>query len=71
MYYCRGNFKTRGFNMPEIVFWNLNDSLAIPVPSNQAGVALVSGFSKNLVELFLDNGGVVEPVTVMEQAMHL
>ncbi|CAL5392394.1 unnamed protein product [Camellia sinensis] len=46
-------FRRKGFqNVPEIVFWNLRDSLATPVPSDQKGVALVSGFSKNLVKLF-------------------
>lgn len=40
---------------PEIVFWNLRDSRSTPVLSNQEGVALVSGFSKNLLKVFLDN----------------
>lgn len=62
-------FLDKGFNIPEIVFWKLNHSSVILVPSNRGGVALVSGFSKNLVELFLDNGGVIDPVTVMEQAI--
>ncbi|KAF3619320.1 hypothetical protein FXO38_32987 [Capsicum annuum] len=43
-------FKKKGYNkVPEIVFWDLRNSEATPVPSNQQGVALVSGFSKNLV----------------------
>ncbi|KAI5068425.1 hypothetical protein GOP47_0016770 [Adiantum capillus-veneris] len=39
---------------PEIVFWNLRDSISTPALSNQKGVALVSGFSKNLLKIFLD-----------------
>ena len=63
-------FREKGYNkVPEIVFWNLGDSEATPVPSNQGGVALVSGFSKNLVKLFLENGGIINPVTVMHQAI--
>ncbi|XVE65850.1 hypothetical protein DITRI_Ditri08aG0032300 [Diplodiscus trichospermus] len=62
-------FQEKGYKMPKTVFWNLNKSPAIPVPSNQGGVALISGFSKNLLELFLDNGGIIDPVTVMEQAI--
>ncbi|KAL4192129.1 hypothetical protein AMTRI_Chr06g192460 [Amborella trichopoda] len=45
---------------PQIVFWNLRDSRSFPVVSGQEGVALVSGFSKNLKNLlkgFMDNGG--------------
>ncbi|XXG39841.1 hypothetical protein AAC387_Pa01g0699 [Persea americana] len=33
------------------------------------GVQLVSGFSKNLLNIFLDNGGVVNPEEVMEDAL--
>jgi hypothetical protein len=63
-------FKEKGYNkVPQIVFWNLRDSKATPVPSDQGGVALVSGFSKNLVKLFLDNGGIINPVAVMHEAI--
>ncbi|KAF8687204.1 hypothetical protein HU200_042872 [Digitaria exilis] len=50
-----------GEAIPEIVFWNLRDSKSVPVTAGEKGVALVSGFSKNLVKLFLDNGGIVSP----------
>ncbi|KAJ4957741.1 hypothetical protein NE237_024852 [Protea cynaroides] len=63
-------FKESGYAMlPEIVFWNLRDSKATPVPSNQSGVALVSGFSKNLVTLFLEGDGVLSPDAGMELAI--
>ncbi|XP_043716160.1 uncharacterized protein LOC122664422 [Telopea speciosissima] len=63
-------FKESGYaSVPEIVFWNLRDSRATPVPSNQSGVAMVSGFSKNLVTLFLEGDGVVNPNSVMELAI--
>ncbi|CAA7045444.1 unnamed protein product [Microthlaspi erraticum] len=59
-------YKERGFeNVPEMVFWNLRDSSATPVVANQKGVALVSGFSKNLLTLFLEEGGIVCPDDVM------
>lgn len=49
-------FNEKGFSkVPEIVFWNLRNSGATPVLSNQKGVALVSGFSKNLLKMFLDD----------------
>ncbi|KAG5588152.1 hypothetical protein H5410_048586 [Solanum commersonii] len=63
-------FKEKGYNnVPEIVFWNLRDSKATPVPSNEKGVALVSGFSKNLVTLFFEEGGILSPGSVMMQAI--
>ncbi|TVU08375.1 hypothetical protein EJB05_41778, partial [Eragrostis curvula] len=50
-----------GAVVPEIVFWNLRDSRSVPVTAQQNGVALVSGFSKNMVKLFLDGDGIVTP----------
>jgi hypothetical protein len=58
--------KGYGSAVPQIVFWNLRDSKATPVPATQKGVALVSGFSKNLLKLFLDNEGDISPVKAME-----
>ncbi|RVW32007.1 Uncharacterized protein L728 [Vitis vinifera] len=64
-------FRESGYEaaVPEIVFWNLRDSRATPVPGTEKGVALVSGFSKNLLTLFLENGGVMNPEAVMEAAI--
>ncbi|GMI70369.1 hypothetical protein like AT5G43400 [Hibiscus trionum] len=55
--------------VPEIVFWNLRNSSSTPVVAKQDGVALVSGFSKNLLTLFLEEGGIVNPQQVMELAI--
>ncbi|KAD6453280.1 hypothetical protein E3N88_07985 [Mikania micrantha] len=54
-------FKECGYEkVPEIVFWNLRDSTSTPVTANQKGVALLSGFSKNLLTLFLEEGGAIK-----------
>ncbi|XP_047339610.1 uncharacterized protein LOC124943095 [Impatiens glandulifera] len=58
-----------GKNVPEIVFWNLRDSKATPVFGNQKGVALVSGFSKNLMSLFIEEDGELDPENVMLAAI--
>ncbi|CAL5056701.1 unnamed protein product [Urochloa decumbens] len=67
---CR-KFKDAGYGdaVPQIVFWNLRESQSVPVTSTQPGVAMVSGFSKNLVKLFLENDGVVSPEAVMMAAI--
>nr|GMD72050.1 uncharacterized protein LOC113734273 [Ipomoea batatas] len=63
-------FREKGFkNVPEVVFWNLRASRSTPVVGNQSGVALVSGFSKNLLTIFLENGGIINPEEVMELAI--
>ncbi|GFQ03060.1 uncharacterized protein l728 [Phtheirospermum japonicum] len=56
-------FTEKGYGdcVPEIVFWNLRDSRATPVPGNKPGVALVSGYSKNLMTLFLEEGRIANP----------
>ncbi|KAK1398998.1 GPI inositol-deacylase PGAP1-like protein [Heracleum sosnowskyi] len=61
--------KGYGSCVPEIVFWNLTDSKATPVPSDKPGVALVSGYSKNLMTLFLEDKGTMTPESVMEVAI--
>ncbi|WJX62796.1 hypothetical protein P8452_47754 [Trifolium repens] len=61
--------KGYGSAVPQIVFWNLRDSRATPVPATQKGVALISGYSKNLLTLFLDNEGDISPVVAMEAAI--
>jgi hypothetical protein len=43
-----------GDAVPQIVFWNLRFSYSVPVTSEQKGVALVSGFSKNMLKVFLN-----------------
>lgn len=58
-----------GNAVPQIVFWNLRDSDSVPVTAQQKGVALVSGFSKNMIKLFLDGEHVVTPRAVMEKAI--
>jgi hypothetical protein len=58
-----------GASVPELVFWNLRDSKSIPVTAGQKGVALVSGFSKNMVKLFLQGGEILSPRSVMEKAI--
>lgn len=63
-------FNDAGYGLPpEIVFWNLRDSASTPVLHDQGGVAMVSGFSKNLLKLFFDNDGAINPKSVMDQAI--
>ncbi|KAM7255963.1 hypothetical protein ACFE04_011704 [Oxalis oulophora] len=61
--------KGYGNCVPEIVFWNLRDSSSTPVPQTQKGVALVSGFSKNIMKIFLGKGGEIDPISVMMDAI--
>ncbi|XP_004301740.1 PREDICTED: uncharacterized protein LOC101301018 [Fragaria vesca subsp. vesca] len=64
-------FKRKGYGdvVPQIVFWNLRHSESTPVTEKQPGVAMLSGFSKNLLKLFLNNDGEVNPNMAMELAI--
>uniref|UniRef100_A0A453N228 Uncharacterized protein n=1 Tax=Aegilops tauschii subsp. strangulata TaxID=200361 RepID=A0A453N228_AEGTS len=64
-------FRDAGYGdvVPQIIFWNLRDSKSTPVTSTQPGVAMVSGFSKNFLKIFLQNDGVVNPEAIMMQAI--
>ena len=42
-----------GYNVPNIVFWNLNAHDNVPVKYDTRGVALVSGFSPSIVKAVL------------------
>ena len=49
-------FKANGYQIPRLVFWNVNSRTGvIPVKENDLGVALVSGFSTNVVKMVLSN----------------
>lgn len=50
----KNKFKAEGYEMPKLVFWNVNSRTnAIPVTGNAAGVTLVSGFSVQTIEMVL------------------
>ena len=43
-----------GYQLPRLIFWNVNSRTGtIPVKENALGVALVSGFSVNVVKMVL------------------
>ena len=52
--YWQEKYKEEGFTMPKLVFWNVNSRTnTIPVRQNDNGVVLVSGFSKNIVDMVM------------------
>lgn len=61
----QAEYAAAGYKLPQIVVWNLAASQiggqkSTPVQFNEAGVALVSGFSGQLLKLFMDKPGDVE-----------
>lgn len=54
--YITEEFAKSGYKMPRLVFWNVNSRTGtIPVKENDMGVALVSGFSTNIIKMVMSN----------------
>ncbi len=49
-------YQKAGYQLPRLVFWNIGSQTGtIPIRQNDLGVALVSGFSPNIVKMVLSN----------------
>ena len=50
-------YEAAGYKMPKICFWNINDrgSKTIPLQQNDMGLILCSGFSVQIMKMFLSN----------------
>jgi hypothetical protein len=51
----RTQYELYGYEMPKIVYWNLNDKGNTPVTAGQHNASLVSGFSPALLKAVLSN----------------
>ena len=63
-------FEAAGYELPKIVFWNLNAADNVPVKYDASGVALISGFSPQIMVSVL--GGDTEkftPDAIMRKAI--
>lgn len=58
-------FTEAGYRMPRMVFWNLRGDRSKPVTRNEKNVALVSGFSGQMLKSFLENGEFQNPFQAM------
>lgn len=57
----RRKYEEAGYNLPRVVFWNLNAHDNVPVKFNKKGTALVSGFSPAILKSLL--GGNLDKFT--------
>ncbi len=63
-------FRIAGYPMPQLVFWNLRGGTrSKPVLKHVKGVALVSGFSGQMMKTFLKDGKVDTPFETMIKAL--
>lgn len=49
-------YKDKGYELPKLVFWNVNSRTnTVPLTQNENGVILISGFSKNLMDMVMSS----------------
>jgi hypothetical protein len=53
--YAKELFKEHGYQLPQIVFWNLNDYGNVPVKKDEKGTVLLSGFNPKIVEKIIND----------------
>ncbi|KAL0237916.1 hypothetical protein GEMRC1_012390 [Eukaryota sp. GEM-RC1] len=59
-------FRTAGYSLPRIVFWNLNSrSPGFPVDGKQRGVQMVSGYSQTLLQQVLSQDFTLETLKTL------
>lgn len=66
----RRKYAAAGYQVPNIVFWNLNSYSNVPVKFNAMGAALVSGFSPSVMKAVL-SGAEMTPESIMLAAVDI
>lgn len=66
-------YKEAGYELPKIIFWNLNAYDNVPIKFDTEGTALVSGFSPSIMKAVLsskfDDAEAMTPLGVMMEAV--
>lgn len=62
-------YRKSGYEMPQLVFWNVNSYSNVPITSHDTGTCLVSGCSPSILKSVL-SGKVLTPVDVMNDAVY-
>ena len=69
--YIKGLYEACGYEMPGIIFWNVNGRLGnVPVKANTPNTALVSGFSPSIIRSIL-GGDELSPLAVMLKTINV
>lgn len=65
MQYVKSKYNESGYDVPNIVFWNIASRDNVPVKANESGAALVSGFSPAILKSILGNVESFTPENIM------
>ena len=63
-------FEAAGYKMPKLIFWNINDrgECSIPIQQNDFGLILCSGFSVQIMKMFMSNK--LDPYEVLMETIN-
>jgi hypothetical protein len=60
-------YNEAGYQLPNVIFWNVRTSSGVPVKIDQSGAALVSGYSPSVMQSVL--GGEMNPINVVMRVL--
>jgi hypothetical protein len=63
------NYAKFGYNVPQLVFWNVNGASNVPMTVHDTGTCLVSGCSPSVLKAVLQ-GDIISPLDIMRQAVY-
>lgn len=67
--YIKNKYEENDLILPQIVFWNLRDSrTSFPVKHDTPGVALMNGFSSEMLKVFMD-GDDMSPMAILRKSI--
>lgn len=65
----KAKYESKGFTLPQIVYWNLRSTtVSLPVTKDTPGVALMNGFSSEMLKVFMESGEIT-PYNIMMKAI--
>ncbi len=65
----RRQFAEHGYELPQIIFWNVRSTSTVPEKSNVKGVSLVSGYSPNVLRGVMGEEVITAEETMMNAIM--
>lgn len=62
-------YNKAGYEMPSVIFWNVNSASNVPMTVDDTGTALVSGCSPSILKAVLARR-IVSPIDLMNDAIY-
>lgn len=62
-------YRKAGYELPELIFWNVNSTSNVPVKAHDSGTCLVSGCSPSILKYVL-TGAIINPLESMNEVIY-